>query len=161
MIIIDVLLAVAGGAALILGLVGCLLPILPGQPLALVGLITAYFSDYCVISVKTLIICTIVTVIVTVLDVVAPIWFTKKYGGTKYGFYGATAGLIFGIFFGPFGIITGPFIGALAGELLKDYKDLNKALKAALGTFIGFLFGTGIKLMACGAFIWIFISSMI
>jgi len=158
---LDIILTVIAGLALIAGFIGCLLPILPGPPLALAGLITAYFSDYCVISVKTLIICTIVTVIVTVLDIVAPIWFTKKYGGTKYGFYGATAGLIFGIFFGPFGIIAGPFIGALAGELLKDYKDLNKAVKAALGTFIGFLFGTGIKLMACGAFIWIFISSMI
>jgi uncharacterized protein len=159
--VLDILFSISGGVFLIAGFIGCLLPILPGPPLALVGLIAAYFSDYCVISVKTLIICAIVTVIVTVLDVVAPIWFTKKYGGTKYGFYGATAGLIFGIFFGPFGIIAGPFIGALAGELLKDYKDLNKAVKAAVGTFIGFLFGTGIKLMACGAFIWIFISSMI
>jgi len=160
MIAIDILLVVTGGAALILGLAGCLLPILPGPPLALAGLLLAYFSSFCTISAETLIYSTIAVTIVTVIDFILPLWLTKKTGGTKYGVWGATAGLIAGLFLGPFGVVIGPLAGAFIGEMIHDRKDPDKAVKAAAGSFLGFLAGTGMKLVTVGALIWIFISSM-
>lgn len=159
--IIDVLLAVIAGLALIAGFVGCLLPILPGPPLALAGLLIAYFSSFCTISSETMIYSTIAVTVVTVIDFILPLWLTKKTGGTKYGVWGATIGLIAGLFLGPFGVIIGPFAGAFIGEMIHDRNDPDKAVKAAAGSFLGFLLGTGMKLVTVGALIWIFISSMI
>lgn len=88
-----------------------------------------------------------IAVIVTVLDYFVPVWGTKKFGGSKYGVRGATIGLIVGIFFGPPGIIIGPFLGAFIGEMIfKD--DFKYALKAGFGSLLGFLTGIGLKLAA-------------
>jgi uncharacterized protein YqgC (DUF456 family) len=81
---------------------------------------------------------------------------TKKFGGTSYGVWGCTIGLIVGFFIGPVGIIIGPFVGAFIGEMMAN-SDTHKAFKAALGSFIGFLLGTVIKLVACGIMMWYFV----
>ncbi len=156
---LDIIYSTFGAIFLITGFVGCLLPIIPGPPLALLGLIIAYFSSFSVITGNTLIYSSIVVAVVTIIDFVAPLIFAKKFGGTKYGLYGATLGLIVGIFFGPFGVIGGPFIGAFAGELLRNIRDTKKAFKSAWATFIGFLFGSGIKLITVGALIWVYVGS--
>lgn len=156
---LDLVLAILAGIALVTGFLGCLLPVIPGPPLAWAGLLVAHFSSYCVISIRTLIICAVFTVLVTVIDSIAPVWFTKRSGGTKFGSRGAIAGLIIGLFMGPIGIIIGPFAGAFIGELINDNKNTQKAFKAALSTFIGFLCGTGMKMITCGVFIWIYIRS--
>lgn len=89
-----------------------------------------------------------VTVITLVLDYVIPIWGTKKFGGTKYGAWGCTLGFIAAFWLGPFGVIIGPFVGALIGELIAG-QDSKKSLKAAMGSFVGFLLGSFMKLVVC------------
>jgi len=130
-----------------LGIIGCLVPVLPGPALSFLGLIFLHFSRFGHFSRSTLIAMGIITVVVTLLDYIVPIWGTKKFGGSKYGTRGATVGLIIGLFLGPMGIIIGPLIGAFIGEMIfKD--DLNYALRAGFGSLLGFLAGVGLKLAA-------------
>jgi len=157
----DLLLVILGGLLLLVGTIGCVVPILPGPPLAWIGLLVAFFSQYCDFSVALLIGSGIAAMLSAVLDNLAPIYLTKKTGGTKAGSWGATIGLIVGLFIGPLGIILGPFLGALIGELIHDGNDKKRAFKSALGAFLGFLAGTGIKLVVCGFLIWFFIKSLI
>lgn len=156
----DVFLAVLGAICILIGTAGCILPILPGVILAWAGLLSAYFSHYCTIPTILLVATGIATAIISVLDNLIPIYLTKKTGGSKAGAWGATIGLIAGVFVGPWGIILGPFAGALIGELIHDRKNIGRAIKSATGAFLGFLLGTGLKLVLCGFFIWIFIQSL-
>lgn len=157
--IFELFLAISAGLVLLLGFIGCVLPIIPGPPLAWLGLLLGYFSDYCNIPTWVLVVTGIVSIIVTVSDYILPSFFTKKSGGSKSGSWGSNIGLIIGCFLGPFGIIICPFLGAFIGELINDSNDKKRALKAAWGAFVGFLFGTGIKLFVSAIFIWIFIAS--
>lgn len=143
------------------GLIGCIVPIIPGVPLAWIGLLLAYFSAKAELSMTVVIICLGAAIIVSVLDNFAPIILTKKSGGSKAGTWGATLGLIAGIFLGPAGIILGPFAGAFIGELIHDRRNTQRAFKAALAAFAGFLLGTGMKLISVGFFIWIFVKSIV
>lgn len=152
----DTILIILGAIAILVGIVGSLLPILPGPPLAWVGLLLLHFSDYGQFTARFLIITGIVTIIITVLDYLIPIWSTRRLGGTKAGQRGAAIGIILGFFIGPFGIVLGPLIGAFVGEMLYKPKDHRRAFKAALGSFAGFLFSTGIKLIWCLLIAWWF-----
>jgi hypothetical protein len=106
-----------------------------------------HFSRFGQFSNTVLIVLGIVTIVVTVLDYIVPIWGTRRFGGSKYGARGATVGLIVGFFLGPAGIIIGPLLGAIVGELIfKD--DLKYAFKAGFGSLLGFLTGVGLKLAA-------------
>lgn len=132
---------------MVIGIIGCLVPVLPGPPLSYLGIVILHFTQYAEYSKKLLLILGAIAVIVTVLDYFVPVWGTKKFGGSKYGVRGATIGLIVGIFFGPPGIIIGPFLGAIIGEMIfKD--DFKYALKAGFGSLLGFLTGIGLKLAA-------------
>ncbi|MBO7175373.1 MAG: DUF456 domain-containing protein [Spirochaetaceae bacterium] len=155
----DVFLAILGAICLLIGTVGCVVPVLPGVILAWAGLLSAYFSYYCTIPTALLVATGITTAIVSVLDNIIPIYLTKKTGGSKAGMWGSTIGLIAGIFVGPWGIVLGPFVGALVGELIHDNRDTKRAFKSASGAFLGFLLGTGLKLVLCGFLIWIYIQS--
>jgi len=129
------------------GIVGCLVPVLPGPPLSYLGLVIVHFTRFADVSQKLFIILGIIAVAVTVLDYIVPIWGTRHFGGSKYGARGATVGLIIGLFLGPAGIIIGPFLGAFVGELIfKD--DVKYALKAGFGSLLGFMTGVGLKLAA-------------
>lgn len=130
---------------ILVGIVGCLLPVLPGPPLSYAGILILHFTSFADFSKNLLIILAVAAGIVTILDYFVPIWGTKKFGGSKYGTRGATIGLIIGLFFGPPGIILGPFLGAFIGEMIfKD--DFKYALKAGFGSLLGFLTGVGLKL---------------
>lgn len=155
----DILLSVGAGLLLVIGFLGTFVPVLPGAPLAWAGLLLAYFSSYNTISLALLIACGIVAVVVSVLDNIFPVMMTKKTGGSKAGTIGATLGLIVGFFVGPLGIIAGPFVGAFIGEIIHNSNDTGRALKAAWGAFLGFLLGTGLKMIACGFFIYFFVRS--
>jgi uncharacterized protein YqgC (DUF456 family) len=143
----DYLLLTGAIILMILGIIGCLLPVLPGPPLSFVGILLLHFSRFAEFSRERLIILAIIAVVVTILDYIVPIWGTRRFGGSKYGVRGATVGLIIGLLLGPAGIIVGPFLGAFVGELI--YKDdVNYALKAGFGSLLGFLTGVGLKLAA-------------
>ena len=156
---LSLLFVILAGLILAVGFLGTFIPVLPGAPLAWCGLLLAYFSSYNEISILCLVITGIVAVAVSILDNILPVYMTNKTGGSKAATTGSTIGLIIGFFIGPPGIILGPFCGALIGELIKSNGDFKKSLKSAWGAFLGFLLGTGMKMISVLIFIWIFIIS--
>lgn len=117
-----------------------------------------HFTDRLQFTPTQLIVWAVIVVLVQVLDYVIPLLGSKYAGGTKWGNWGCVIGTVAGLFFPPWGIIIGPFLGAVVGELLGD-KDLKHALKSGFGSLVGFLFGTAVKLALCGYFIWQFIAA--
>jgi len=145
----DYVLLILGIILILLGIIGCLAPVLPGPPISYLGLIMLHVSRFGQFS-----------IVVTILDYIVPIWGTRKFGGSKYGIRGATVGLIIGLFLGPVGIILGPLIGAIVGELIfKD--DMNYAIKAGFGSLLGFLTGIGLKLAASFIITFYFVKELI
>ena len=145
---------------MIVGIAGCLLPVLPGPPLTYLGLVVLHFTKFGPVSTKLFIILGVVAIVVTVIDYIVPIWGTRQFGGSKYGMRGAAVGLVIGLFLGPFGIIAGPFIGAVVGEMLfKD--DIKYAIKAGFGSLLGFLTGVGLKLAASLLMTFYFVKTII
>lgn len=145
----DIALLVIAFVFILIGFIGCIVPGLPGTPIAYAGLWIAQATDRVDLSWQFLLIWGIVVVIISVLDYLVPAWGTKHYGGTKWGVWGSTIGVFVGLFFGAIGVILGPLVGAIIGELLAG-KELQAALKAGWGSFVGILFGTILKLIACG-----------
>ena len=156
----DIVLLVIGAICLLLGLSGCVLPMLPGPPLAYVGLLLAHATDKVQFSATQLWVWLLLVVIVQLLDYVTPLLGSKCSGGSKWGNWGCVVGTIVGLFFLPWGIIVGPFAGAVIGELLGD-KELRQALKSGVGSLIGFLFGTVVKLLLCGYFCYQFVVGLL
>jgi uncharacterized protein YqgC (DUF456 family) len=156
----DYILLIIGVILIVVGILGCLIPVLPGPPLSFVALILLHFSKFGQFNTNTLIILGVITVVVTILDFVIPVWGTKKFGGSKFGSYGAAIGLVVGLFFTPIGLLIGALLGAFIGEIL--YKnDAYYAFKAAMGSFIGFLMGIGLKLAASGIMTFMFFRELI
>jgi uncharacterized protein YqgC (DUF456 family) len=155
----DIVLVVLGLLLCIAGILGCFLPILPGPPLNWIALLLLNFTTKAQVGWKFLIIWAVVTILTIVLDSVIPVLGTKKLGGTNRGVWGSVIGLVVGLFiFPPFGIIIGPFVGAVLGELSSG-QDFNKAFKAGLGSFLGFLAGTVIKLAVSGVMTFYFVKN--
>ncbi len=135
---IDILWISIGMLLLIVGIIGCILPVLPGQILAWGSLLILQLTSPPPFTAKFIVIWALITAGVTLMDYYVPIWGTKKLGGSKKGMWGATIGLVIGIFFfPPFGLIVGPFVGAFVGELIAG-KDSNTAFKSGFGSFLGF-----------------------
>lgn len=155
----DTLWLVMGIIVMLVGIIGCFLPFLPGPPLCYVALLLQQLRSDAPFTSKFLWIWAGVTVVVTVLDYIIPLYGTKRFGGSKYGIWGCTIGLIAGFWLGPLGIIIGPFVGAFIGELLAN-SNSNQALKAAWGSFVGFLLGTLLKLIACFMMGWYLVKLM-
>jgi uncharacterized protein YqgC (DUF456 family) len=105
-------------------------------------------------SLQTLIIWGVVVLIVSVVDYVVPMYFTKLTGGSKYAERGALIGLVAGIILTPIGMIAGSFLGAFIAEVQWGKKTSSEALLAALGSFLGFILGTGIKTIASVLILW-------
>ena len=145
----DIFLLIVAGVLMVVGIIGCIVPGLPGTPIAYAGLWIAQATDRVDFSWQTLLIWGIVTVVVSVLDYVVPAWGTKRFGGTKWGVWGSTIGVFVGLFFGAAGVIVGPLAGAILGELMGG-KKAEEALKAGWGSFVGIFFGTVLKLICCG-----------
>ena len=143
----DILLIILAVICLLVGIAGCILPSLPGPPVCYIGLLLARWGGMDINN-RLLIIALAVTILVTVLDYYLPIWFTKRFGGSRYATWGSMIGIIAGLFFMPVGLIAGPFIGAFIGELINDSSNIPNALKVAFGSFAAFFFGTGLKIIA-------------
>ena len=134
---------------LVIGLVSCVLPPLPGPPIAYIALLIAAISLNKTQDLPNwlLIVYAIITVFILIIDNFIPVWSTKKFGGTKAGIRGCFIGIVIGIIFSPFGgisIILCPFLGAIIGEIV-DGQSLSIAVKSGIGSFIGFLLTSGIK----------------
>lgn len=154
----DIVWLVLGVIFMLVGLAGCILPFLPGPPLCYLALLIQQLQSTPPYTTDFLLTWAGITLVVTGLDYVIPIYGTKKFGGTKYGMWGCVVGLIAGLWLGPIGIILGPFVGAFIGELIGNAQS-EHALRAALGSFVGFLLGTLLKLIACFVMGWYFIDA--
>ena len=156
----DYLLLILGIILMLIGIIGCLVPVLPGPPFSFLGLILLQLSRFGQFTTSTLVTLGIITVLVTVVDYIVPVWGTRRFGGSKYGTRGATIGLIIGFFLGPLGIVLGPLIGAFVGEMIfKD--DMTYAFKAGFGSLLSFLTGIGLKLAASFAMTFYFVKELI
>ena len=157
----DIILISLGIILTITGILGCILPFMPGPPLNYAAILLLHFTTGFQFSNRFLIIWAIVTVAVVVFDYIIPVWGTKKFGGSKQGVWGSVIGLIAGMFFfPPFGIIIGPFVGAVAGEIIAG-KNSKDALKSGFGSFVGFVTGTLLKLIVSGMMTWYFAKELI
>jgi uncharacterized protein YqgC (DUF456 family) len=151
-----------GAILIFLGLVGSVLPVLPGPPLSFIGLLLfALVRDFSPPLTPTLIIVMLlVTIVVTAVDYVIPLMGAKKYGTSKWGIYGSIGGMILGAFLSPFGILLGALIGAVLVEWMVSRKK-DQALRAGWGIFIGSLLGMILKFGISGIMAYYFIMALL
>jgi len=141
----ETLFIVIAALFIIAGIMGAFIPIVPGPPLSYIGILILHFIKDGLFSWLFLISWGVVVVITVTLDSFIPAEGSRRMGGSKMGIYGALLGGVFGLFFfPPAGIIVGPIIGAFIGEFLAG-KNSESALRAAMGSFVGFLVATGLK----------------
>lgn len=136
-------------ALLFVGLVGTIIPVLPGLLLSICGLLIFKFGTENEMPMAYVWIFAVLTAISTVLNYIIPAQTNKKYGGTRYGSIGSLVGTVLGLMFIPipFGFLIGMLIGVFLGELLHDLTDTTKAFNSAKGAFVGFIYGTGFNMM--------------
>lgn len=152
----TILLVILGLICIVVGLIGCIVPGVPGPPLSYVGILLMHFTEEYEFSLPMLLVLLALTIVVTVLDYVVPAWGSKHLGASKWGTRGSFVGTIVGLFFLPWGLIVGPFLGAFVGELLKK-NSTKQAVKSGFGSVVGLLFGTVLKCALCGYMTWIFV----
>lgn len=157
---VDIFLLFIAALFMLLGIVGSMLPILPGPLTSWVGLLIFHLTDAVPMNWTFLTITLVIAILIWLLDYVIPALGTKKFGGSKYGMIGTSIGLIVGVLSPiPGGIIIGPFVGAFLGELINK-SDSKTALKAAFGSFLGFLASTFIKFIVAIIYLGLFIAKI-
>ena len=157
----DIFLAILGFCFVCLGIIGSFLPILPGPITSWIGLLLLHLTNAVPQNWTFLGITLAIAIIIFILDYFIPAMGTKRFGGTKYGVYGTTIGLILGLLSPiPFGIIIGAFFGALIGELLYDSQDTNRAIKASFGALLGFLTSATIKFSIAFVYFILFFTTL-
>jgi len=140
-----------GAFLLAAGMAGCVVPVVPGPLLAYCALLTRFSA----VGSTSLAIGAIIVVVVTVVDYVLPAVFARRFDCTRWGVLGCSIGTIVGLFCMPFGIILGPFIGAVLGEIVAGRK-LGAAMKGGFGALVGFALSSGVKLATVALFSWWF-----
>ena len=151
---LDIILIILGVLCLITGLMGCVLPFLPGPPVAYLGLVLLHFTDKAQYSTTQLIVWLLIVIVIQILDYFTPML------GSKWGNWGCIIGTLVGLLFLPWGVIFGPFLGAVIGELIGN-KEFSQALKSGVGSLVGFMLGTLLKFVVCGYFCYQFIMGFI
>lgn len=155
----DLLLVFAGFILCLIGIIGSVLPVLPGPPISWIGLLLLHFTNAITASYWFLGITLVIALTIFILDYFIPAIGTKKFGGSRAGAIGTTIGLIVGLLSPiPFGILIGPFLGALIGEMAFNQTKGKDAIKAAFGSFLGLLASAFMKLtisfIFLGFFLW-------
>ena len=148
-------------ALILVGLLGTVLPVLPGVPLMFAGmLLAAWAGDFQQVGIPMLMLLGVLTLVSLAVDVWATALGAKRVGASRKAIWGAMLGTFAGLFFGPFGLLLGPFAGALVGELLHRRRlggsDLGDAAKIGFGTWLGILFGVVLKLGLAFAMLGLF-----
>ena len=131
----DIFLIILGSICLLVGLAGCIVPMLPGPPVSYLALVFLHFTDKVSFTIPQLFFWLFIVVLIQILDYFIPMFGVKRLGGT-------------------------PWVGAVVGELLGG-KETKYALKAGFGAFAGFLLGTVLKVAVCGWFIFCFIRALV
>ena len=158
---LETIAIILGAVLIFLGTVGCVLPLLPGPPLSLIGLLLLalvnHFSPP--LTATLIIVMAVITIAVTLGDYLIPLWGAKKYGTSKWGIWGSVAGMAIGFLFSPFGMLLGALIGAVVVEWVVQ-KEKEKALKAGWGVIMGSLLGTVLKLGVSAMMAYYFIRGL-
>jgi uncharacterized protein YqgC (DUF456 family) len=142
----DIFLLIIGFLFILLGIAGAMLPILPGPLTSWFGLLVLHVTAIIPINYTFLGITLVVSILIWLLDYIIPAIGTKHFGGSTYGVYGTTIGLLIGILSPiPFGILIGAFLGGFIGELLYDKLNTARGLKASIGSIIGLVTSTTLK----------------
>lgn len=159
----NVIVSIVGSILVVLGLVGCIIPALPGPPLSFIALLILAIAQGFAppLTSQIIVIMLMATIVVTILDYIIPAVGAKKYGSSRWGIWGAILGMIVGIiYFPPLGMIIGAFLGAVVVEMLVG-KSSREAMRAGWGVFMGTLFGTILKLIASGVMTYYFVWALV
>ncbi|SFN30117.1 DUF456 domain-containing protein [Salegentibacter flavus] len=153
----DLLFVILGGILIITGILGSFFPVLPGIPISWLGLLMLYLAPSVPVNYLFLGVTLAIAILIYLLQLVIPAMGTKRYGGSKTGMWGATIGLVIGIFTPiPFGIIIGAFVGAFIGEIINK-SDSRSAVRAAFGSFVGLLASTFMEFLVAVGFLFLFL----
>lgn len=152
---------VLAGLLILVGIAGTVLPALPGLPLVFAGmLLAAWAGNFEQVGWLMLTVLGLLTLVSLGVDFLATAMGAKRVGASKLALIGAMVGTFAGLFFGPVGLFAGPFVGALAGELIHS-RQLGQATKVGVGTWVGILVGTVLKLGLAFAMVALFVAAWI
>ena len=141
---------------ILVGVIGTVVPALPGVPLVFAGMLLAAWADHFQhVGTITLVVLGVLCLLALVIDFVAGLLGARRVGASPHAIWGAMLGTIVGLFFGLPGLVFGPFLGAVAGELLVGSR-LGRAAHVGIGTWLGLLFGTLAKIALCFTMLGIF-----
>lgn len=143
----DYLYAISAVVLLFLGLLGCVLPVIPGPAFSYAAMLLLLPSRFAP-SMTVCILFGVGCAVVLLLDCVVPVLGAKKFKCSKRGVTGSIIGTVVGMFFGLWGLLLGPFLGAVAGELMSG-RDFSSSMRGGFGAFIGFVFGVLLKAVYC------------
>jgi uncharacterized protein YqgC (DUF456 family) len=157
----EIALYVIAGVLILVGLIGVVLPVLPGLPLMFVGMLLAAWADHFhQVPVWVIVLLGMMSLAALVVDFLATSLGAKRFGAGKLAIVGAAIGTFAGLFFGIPGLIVGPFAGAVVGELLHG-RELAHASKIGVATWLGLIFGTALKVALAFAMLAIFILALL
>jgi uncharacterized protein YqgC (DUF456 family) len=158
---LHVLVYALSAVLIVVGIMGTIVPVLPGPPLVFMGmLLAAWVDDFRVISTATLVLLALLTAIALSLDIVASLLGAKRVGASRLAVLGAALGTIVGLFFGIPGVLLGPFAGALGGELLHS-RNFAHASRVGVGTWTGMIVGAVFKLLLTFAMLGVFLFAIV
>lgn len=156
---VQILLYVLAVVLIVIGTAGTILPALPGVPIVYLGMIlAAWAGDFSQIGWPTLTILGVLTALAVIVDLLASVFGAKRVGASGWALFGAAAGTVIGLFFFPVGLILGPFLGAVAGELIAG-STLKRSASVGVGAWLGFVFGTLARIALCFAMLGVFVAA--
>jgi hypothetical protein len=153
---------VLAGVLIVVGLLGIVLPALPGLPLVYCGmLIAAWHNGFEAIGIWTLVVLGVMTLFSFAIDIFSTAIGAKRVGASRQAVIGAVIGTLGGLLFMPIGLFVGPFAGALAGELIHlrrlDRDGLGQAAKVGVATWLGIVLGVALKMALAFAMLALFV----
>lgn len=149
----DIILFIVAGLLFFIGVVGCIIPGLPGTPLCWGALLCVSFTSVCTVSWTVLVILAVVTAAVEIVNNIIPAMFARRAGGSKEASWGSIIGTFVGLLGLGVGVFLGAFLGAFIGELIHDDRRVGHALSVALWSFLGFITGVGLRLLTAFAIV--------